>query len=143
MFSLWLPAYGDDCRVIIVCCAVMGGDECPFPCPLPTGPFWRGWFEGLSELFLSVPTTKMLMLAGTDRLDTPLTIAQMQGKFQFKLLYGCGHTMQEDSPDQAAEAIRQLMQRIGLIQGRAGEVTEHQKLMQKLAKAKAMAPTVK
>lgn len=106
-------------------------------------PHWRGWFEGLSELFLSVPTTKMLMLAGTDRLDTPLTIAQMQGKFQFKLLYGCGHTMQEDSPDQAAEAIRQLMQRIGLIQGRAGEVTEHQKLMQKLAKAKAMAPTVK
>ena len=103
---------------------------------------WRGWFEGLSALFLSVPAPKMLMLAGTDRLDTALTIAQMQGKFQFKLLYGCGHTMQEDSPEQAAEAIQQLMQRLGLIQGRPGEMTEHQKLMQKLAKARAMKPSV-
>ena len=30
----------------------------------------------------------MLVLAGTDRLDKELTIAQMQGKFQFEVMGG-------------------------------------------------------
>nr|XP_027094859.1 protein phosphatase methylesterase 1-like isoform X1 [Coffea arabica] len=30
---------------------------------------WRGWYEGLSEKFLSSPVPKLLLLAGTDRLD--------------------------------------------------------------------------
>lgn len=38
----------------------------------------------------------MLLLAGTDRLDKELTIAQMQGKFQLVLLPSCGHAIQED-----------------------------------------------
>lgn len=43
---------------------------------------WRiGWFSNLSQHFLSVPAMKMLMLAGVDRLDQPLTIAQMQVRF--------------------------------------------------------------
>ena len=41
---------------------------------------WQGWFEGLSQLFLSIPVPKMLILAGVDRLDKQLTIAQMQGE---------------------------------------------------------------
>jgi protein phosphatase methylesterase 1 len=44
-----------------------------------TQPFWEGWFVGLSKKFLGAKGGKLLLLAGTDRLDTELTIAQMQG----------------------------------------------------------------
>ena len=46
-----------------------------------TQPFWEGWFGGLSGKFLRGRGGKMLLLAGTDRLDTELTIGQMQGWF--------------------------------------------------------------
>lgn len=49
-----------------------------------TQPFWEGWFTGLSKKFLSGRGGKMLLLAGTDRLDTELTIGQMQGMFLFR-----------------------------------------------------------
>lgn len=45
-----------------------------------TQPFWEDWFVGLSKKFLSARGGKLLLLAGTDRLDTELTIGQMQGK---------------------------------------------------------------
>ena len=44
-----------------------------------TEQYWRGWFQGLSKLFLSIPQAKLLILAGVDRLDKELTIGQMQG----------------------------------------------------------------
>jgi protein phosphatase methylesterase 1 len=44
-----------------------------------TQPFWEGWFVGLSKKFLEARGGKLLILAGTDRLDTELTIGQMQG----------------------------------------------------------------
>lgn len=44
-----------------------------------TQPFWENWFVGLSKKFLSARGGKLLLLAGTDRLDTELTIGQMQG----------------------------------------------------------------
>lgn len=44
-----------------------------------TQPFWEGWFTGLSRKFLAAKGGKLLLLAGTDRLDTELTIGQMQG----------------------------------------------------------------
>lgn len=40
---------------------------------------WASWYQSLSSVFLSVTLPKMLMLAGTDRLDTALTVGQMQG----------------------------------------------------------------
>jgi protein phosphatase methylesterase 1 len=43
-----------------------------------TEPYWRGWFEHLSASFLAVPTAKLLLLAGVDRLDRDLTVGQMQ-----------------------------------------------------------------
>lgn len=43
-------------------------------------PFWEDWFQGLSKKFLEARGGKLLLLAGTDRLDTELTIGQMQGK---------------------------------------------------------------
>ena len=39
-----------------------------------------GWFQGLSQQFLSSSVPKMLLLAGVDRLDKDLTVGQMQGK---------------------------------------------------------------
>ena len=48
--------------------------------------YWKGWYEGLSEIFLQVKAPKLLILAGTDRLDKILTIGQMQGKFQMVVL---------------------------------------------------------
>jgi hypothetical protein len=32
-----------------------------------SSPYWRGWYEGLSDAFLALPVPKMLLLAGTDR----------------------------------------------------------------------------
>lgn len=49
-------------------------------------PCRQGWYEGLSDAFLGVKVPKVLMLAGTDRLDRTLTIGQMQGRFQLVLL---------------------------------------------------------
>lgn len=45
-----------------------------------TEPFWRGWFTGLSSKFLGCKTAKLLLLAGADRLDKELMVAQMQGE---------------------------------------------------------------
>ena len=44
-----------------------------------TQPFWEGWFVGLSKKFLEARGGKLLLLAGTDRLDKELMIGQMQG----------------------------------------------------------------
>ena len=44
-----------------------------------TEKFWSEWFQGLSSKFLSSAPAKMLLLAGIDRLDTDLTVGQMQG----------------------------------------------------------------
>ncbi|KAL2000511.1 hypothetical protein VTN02DRAFT_2979 [Thermoascus thermophilus] len=45
-----------------------------------TKPFWENWFVGLSRKFLEARGGKLLMLAGTDRLDKELMIGQMQGE---------------------------------------------------------------
>ena len=47
-----------------------------------TEPFWESWFKGLSSKFLSAKGGKLLLLAGTDRLDKELMIGQMQGELQ-------------------------------------------------------------
>nr|XP_033803839.1 protein phosphatase methylesterase 1 isoform X2 [Geotrypetes seraphini] len=70
-----------------------------------TEKYWEGWFRGLSNLFLSCPIPKQLLLAGVDRLDKDLTIGQMQGKFQMQVLPQCGHAVHEDAPDKVAEAV--------------------------------------
>lgn len=73
--------------------------------------FWKGWFSGLSSLFLSVPAAKLLVLANVDRLDKDLMIAQMQGKFQNILIPQAGHTVHEDKPEQTARVILDYLQR--------------------------------
>jgi pimeloyl-ACP methyl ester carboxylesterase len=55
----------------------------------------EGWYEGLSTKFLTTRTARLLVLAGTDRLDDELMIGQMQGKFQLVVVPGVGHMLQE------------------------------------------------
>ncbi|XP_044475067.1 protein phosphatase methylesterase 1-like isoform X2 [Mangifera indica] len=76
-----------------------------------TEQYWRGWYEGLSEKFLSCPVPKLLLLAGTDRLDRPLTIGQMQGKFQMVVVRHTGHAIQEDAPEEFAALILNFISR--------------------------------
>ncbi|GLT32957.1 hypothetical protein SLA2020_075840 [Shorea laevis] len=76
-----------------------------------TEQYWRGWYEGLSEKFLSCPVPKLLLLAGTDRLDRPLTIGQMQGKFQMVVVRHTGHAIQEDVPDEFAVLVLNFISR--------------------------------
>ncbi|KAK4256217.1 hypothetical protein QN277_009111 [Acacia crassicarpa] len=76
-----------------------------------TEQYWKGWYEGLSDTFLSCPVPKLLLLAGTDRLDRSLTIGQMQGKFQMVLVRLTGHAIQEDAPDEFANLIINFISR--------------------------------
>ncbi|XP_034675692.1 protein phosphatase methylesterase 1 isoform X1 [Vitis riparia] len=76
-----------------------------------TEEYWRGWYEGLSDKFLSSPIPKLLLLAGTDRLDRSLTIGQMQGKFQMVVVRHSGHAIQEDEPDEFANLIVNFISR--------------------------------
>ena len=77
-----------------------------------TEPFWRGWYTGLSAAFLSAPAAKLLLLAGTDRLDKELMIGQMQGRFQMQIL-PAGHTIQEDEAPRVSAALLGFVQRFG------------------------------
>ncbi|KAK0657187.1 Alpha/Beta hydrolase protein [Cercophora newfieldiana] len=70
-----------------------------------TQPFWEGWFVGLSKKFLEAKGGKMLLLAGTDRLDTELTIGQMQGKYALQVFPEAGHFIHEDLPEKTAIAL--------------------------------------
>lgn len=76
-----------------------------------TEKYWKGWYEGLSEMFLSCPVPKLLLLAGTDRLDRSLTIGQMQGKFQMVVVRHTGHAIQEDVPDEFASLMINFISR--------------------------------
>ncbi|KAJ3280930.1 hypothetical protein HK104_000312 [Borealophlyctis nickersoniae] len=73
--------------------------------------YWEGWFRNLSAKFLSVRSGRLLVLAGTDRLDTPLMIGQMQGKFQLVIFPESGHTIQEDVPDKLASTLAEFWTR--------------------------------
>ncbi|KAI7899432.1 Alpha/Beta hydrolase protein [Cokeromyces recurvatus] len=78
---------------------------------IKTQPFWSEWFQGLSEKFLNSGTAKLLLLAGTDRLDKPLTIAQMQGKFQLNIFPDAGHFLQEDASLKTASCLVEFWKR--------------------------------
>ncbi len=66
-------------------------------------PYWEGWFKGLTRCFLDVRVPKQLLLAGSDRMDKELTIAQMQGKFKLVVVDQVGHVIHEDKPQRVAQ----------------------------------------
>ncbi|KAG2372835.1 hypothetical protein C9374_013115 [Naegleria lovaniensis] len=76
--------------------------------------YWTDWFTNMSKLFLSVRGVKLLMITSTDILDKELTIAQMQGKFQMKVLNRTGHCIQEDDPSHTAEVLFSFLSRFRL-----------------------------
>ncbi|KAG8922611.1 Protein with carboxyl methyl esterase activity, partial [Tulasnella sp. 408] len=76
-----------------------------------TAPFWTGWFTGLSASFLAVRSARLLILAGTDRLDKTLMIGQMQGKFQLEVLPDVGHMLHEDNPEKIAGLLVEFWKR--------------------------------
>ncbi|KAJ9477169.1 Protein phosphatase methylesterase 1 [Pseudozyma hubeiensis] len=78
---------------------------------LATEPYWPSWFRGLSSRFLSVKTARLLLLAGTDRLDRELMIGQMQGKYQLEVIADVGHSLHEDAPDRTAKILMDFWRR--------------------------------
>ncbi|XP_065202397.1 protein phosphatase methylesterase 1 [Planococcus citri] len=76
-----------------------------------TEKYWRGWFQGLSNIFLSSRAQKLLLLANIDRLDKNLTVGQMQGKFAMHVLTKVGHAVHEDEPGQVAEIVANFIVR--------------------------------
>ncbi|KAF8526236.1 Alpha/Beta hydrolase protein [Hysterangium stoloniferum] len=70
-----------------------------------TAPYWSNWFTGLSSTFLAARSARLLVLAGTDRLDRELMIGQMQGKFQMVVVPNVGHMIHEDEPTRLAEIL--------------------------------------
>eukprot|EP00126_Sphaerothecum_destruens_P015127 Sdes_comp9045_c0_seq1m478 len=86
---------------------------------LKTESFWEGWFSNLSSKFLEVKSAKLLLLAGVDRLDKDMMVAQMQGQFQMAVLSNCGHMVHEDNPGQVATTIAEFLVRNRLSKGLA------------------------
>ncbi|KAH7069278.1 Alpha/Beta hydrolase protein [Paraphoma chrysanthemicola] len=76
-----------------------------------TEAYWENWFTGMSKKFLGGRGAKLLILAGTDRLDKELMIGQMQGKFQLQVFPASGHFLHEDQPDKTAEVIIEFVKR--------------------------------
>lgn len=77
-----------------------------------TSPYWPSWFTGMSSAFLSARgAAKLLILAGTDRLDKDLMIGQMQGKFQLSVIPEAGHFVQEDVPEKTAGLLVEFFRR--------------------------------
>lgn len=76
-----------------------------------TQPYWEDWFVGLSKKFLEARGGKMLLLAGTDRLDTELTIGQMQGKYALQVFPEAGHFIHEDLPEKTAVSLVDFFRR--------------------------------
>ena len=82
---------------------------------LPSEPFWVPWFKGFAQLFINAPTYKIIILPNIDRLDTPFTIAHMQGKFQLEIVQGTYHCIHEDSPGSIAEILKNFLERLTAI----------------------------
>ncbi|KAF9240368.1 hypothetical protein DTO006G1_8196 [Penicillium roqueforti] len=76
-----------------------------------TKPFWENWFVGLSRKFLDARGGKLLLLAGTDRLDKELMIGQMQGKYQLQVFPEAGHFVHEDQPAKTAQILADFYRR--------------------------------
>ncbi|AGO10719.1 AaceriAGR359Cp [[Ashbya] aceris (nom. inval.)] len=73
--------------------------------------YWHTWFVGLSSRFVQMPTSKLLVLAGSDNLDKELIIGQMQGKYQLVVFQESGHFIQEDAPSKAAITLIEFWRR--------------------------------
>ncbi|KAL7080022.1 hypothetical protein ACQ4LE_000790 [Meloidogyne hapla] len=76
-----------------------------------TEPYWKGWFKGLSKLFLNCEPVKILILANIDRLDRELMTGQMRGQFQLEVMHKVGHAVHEDNPEAVAKVFSRIVER--------------------------------
>lgn len=78
---------------------------------LATQPYWNDWFTNLSETFLAARCSKLLILAGTDRLDKELMIGHMQGIYQLSVIPEAGHFVHEDESQKVAVLLHDFVTR--------------------------------
>lgn len=78
---------------------------------MATKPYWVDWFKDLTRQFLELRVAKQLLLAGSDRMDKELIIAQMSGKFKMVVVNDVGHAIQEDNPHKTAEVFKDFLQK--------------------------------
>ena len=98
----------------------IGGEDCDDICeavtwraPISaTAPYWDEWFRGATAAFLGVRYPKMFVSAVCDQLDTQLTIAHMQGKFQHAVAPTAGHVIQADHPQWLVGQISTFLNRV-------------------------------
>lgn len=104
----------ESARISVPACLKKEGDYYSWVLDLKTTKkWWDSWFTNLDRWFLSAPCARMLVLPGTIRLDTELTRAQMQGKFQMQIFNDSGHFIQEDIPRNLAECVSHFWSRNG------------------------------
>lgn len=80
-----------------------------------TEKYWSGWWKGISKSFLQPKIPKMLIIPNMERLDTPLTIAHMQGKFVLKVVYGTSHFLHEQKPTETSKFIVEFLNKFSLV----------------------------
>jgi protein phosphatase methylesterase 1 len=68
--------------------------------------YWEGWFRGMNNAFLGVHAPKQLIVAGSDRTDRQMMIAQMQGKFKHTVFFDVGHILHEDNPERFVDELK-------------------------------------
>lgn len=76
---------------------------------MATKPYWIEWFTGLTQVFLDTRLPKQLLLAGSERMDKELTIAQMEGRFSMVVIEDVGHSIQEDNPARVVEVLKEFI----------------------------------
>lgn len=76
---------------------------------------WDTWFKNLDNLFMSAKCGRLLILSGVSKLDTDLTRAQMQGKFQMCVAPEAGHYIQEDAPMKVAQVVCDFWERNSVV----------------------------
>jgi protein phosphatase methylesterase 1 len=95
--------------------------SCRWRTPLrDTTAFWPGWFANMSACFVAARCPRLLLLAGdsdsrhggAERLDSALTAAHMQGRFQLEIMRGSGHALHEDRPGVVAGHVAAFLQRL-------------------------------
>jgi len=69
---------------------------------------WAGWFTGFSQAFVDIRLiNKAILLAGRERLDQPMMVGHMQGKFKLVVFpeVRVGHFVHEDAPVRTAQEL--------------------------------------
>ena len=57
-----------------------------------------------------------MLLAGSERMDKELTIAQMEGRFSMVVIEDVGHSIQEDNPARVTEVLKEFISKIHIPQ---------------------------